>query len=450
MPRPTDATASRFEQQRSTKRSCHWYSATRRRYSATRRSSELKLSSRASVLAFAKRNWFSFLVLIVVLVLGNLMEEHTTEFPWLIRWQLRWAALLSKLDMRAPVVERVTVVEIDDNTFWKRLAGVLPTDRKFLAQLVRNGSGANGGPKAALIAIDIKLVSPYDKPEDDRSRRSANTDLLQAVKEAGDRGVPTVLTDSLVEHATKREPNIFDDSQWAAGTRFGYINLPGDKRMIPLETDVENWDGKDARWSSFGLVTALTYNRVRHMAPVTESNPVLRRAIAADEFVEGGFLKAGDFPHVSAAAIADAKPKEAALIDQRIMMIGSTWHQSAYNRGAPADAFLTPAGEMPGIYVHANYVEAMLDGRIRLPVSRTAATMWDLILGLFVIVLLDRISSVPNLLIVCAVCVLPLRASYVFFINLGLYLDFVLPLILLFIHPLMERMWKGEDSEHAV
>src|ERR1700736_5697917 len=101
------------------------------------------LLTRARVLI--RHNWRPAVTLVFVLVSGYLIEEHHSDVPWLVAWQLRCAALLSGLDVVQSNIDRTVIVEIDDATFYRRLGGGVPTSRTFLAEIARIAAGEKSG-----------------------------------------------------------------------------------------------------------------------------------------------------------------------------------------------------------------------------------------------------------------------------------------------------------------
>jgi CHASE2 domain-containing sensor protein len=392
-----------------------------------------------------RHHWRTVATLVLVLVSGYLIEEYRSDFPWLVKWQLRCAALLSVLDVGQTEVDRTTIIEIDDATYYRRLGGGTPTNRAFLAEVARVAAGEKpGDPVAAVIAIDIMMVSPYDEsgdydhPSDAASRFGDNKAFFDAVRDITGKGIPVVLASSLMGHGAKQQPNVFDDSVWPQRTRLGYINLPDDHRQIPLETSTTKWNGLNATVSSFALQTALAFNERRVVQPVTVTNSTIESAIRRSQFVYGGFRKQRDFPHVSASDVANRNPDALRMIDQKVVFIGSTWSASGIGRGETVDLHDTPFGLMSGVYLHANYLEAILSGRVKWPLSGWQAALIDLAIGVLLIVSFKRARRGWGRGTVLGVFFVPIILAYVMFINAGVYLDFILPLMLLFGHLLFE------------
>ncbi len=160
------------------------------------------------------------LSVLAIVLLWNLAFESESvrqQFPFLLAAQLRFHQILSSLNPRTPRVNRVVLVEVDDNTFWyPPVSGIQPTNRRFLADLALKA--AEGG--AALVAIDFQLKSPFSSPGDDNVRKADNSYLLDSINKITKMKIPVVLTCGLVETDTggwKEEPNIFDRTELRRG-----------------------------------------------------------------------------------------------------------------------------------------------------------------------------------------------------------------------------------------
>jgi CHASE2 domain-containing sensor protein len=394
-------------------------------------------ANRANRLSHAIRNYGAAAVtLLLIMLCGFWIEEHDNQFQWLVTLQLKLHSTVSHLDPRKPHVERVAVAAIDDSVYWQRLGGAVPTDRDFIARVIRALAGHNRSQKAAaVIAIDIEFTSPNPNGGDDPKRKQANEALLEAVREAVSKGIPVVLAKHLYDNASKILPNIFPDDRWPSGTLFGYINLPFDRRLVPLRYTYA--EGRELR--SFGLQLARAYESVRSMPMVDESDALIQRTLSRSEFVYGGFLKPEAFLTVRAEDLAEEKDDALRQIQQRVVIIGSTWHELPGGHGNLIDVHDTPVGRIPGVYIHANYAESLLDGRYKRPVSSLAAAVIDLALGVALIASFHRLRQMRARLVILGLLALPAIGAYILFVSSGLYLDFALPMLLLVVHLLTEE-----------
>ena len=444
-------------------------------------------------------------VTLLLALAGVGLEKPSVVPRFIVSWQLWSHGVLSRLDRRVPRAERTVVVEVDDDTFWTKLGGTQPTNRHFLGEVIQAAAGGN----AAVIALDFQLKSPTDQWGDSPERGADNAYLERAIHQATSRHIPVVLTTGLIplqgqskagfgfEKQWRREPNIFDDralvcpsSIWKpdscanpslrrgpkaeddsrqpgnseigrdAGVSVGFINLPTDKRMIPLSWNVQEFDQNQEKsnleLSSFALQIVNAYEDADNITPRTETNPRIQAAINQDQFVYAGFLKPGAFerPDESAPGEGDSTVSLSAqnviqneqtryLLNHRIVIIGATWHVFGSGRGPAVDAYPTPVGLIPGVYLHANYVESLLDQRFAGPLPVYAALLVDLGFGYLLLVVMHWAEGNAWRLIVMFACVLiPVLAAYILMVNLGRYLDFVIPMLLLFLHIPIDRLEK--------
>jgi hypothetical protein len=202
----------------------------------------------------------------------------------------------------------VRTVEIDDEAHRELQE---PTNRAALATLVTNAVEGD----ALVVVLDVKLSAPPGFPEgtDDYRRREDNEKLLAAIHAAARNGVPVVLPTWLKrdgEGSFSRVPNIFADSalplpesdgtcataasvddapvvrasasaaaaveeakvvRAPACARIGNVNLPVDRRKIPLTTPI----GPDGRSESLALAAVSAYEQATHLGPRTVDEPAI-------------------------------------------------------------------------------------------------------------------------------------------------------------------------------
>jgi CHASE2 domain-containing sensor protein len=386
------------------------------------------------------------LITIGLILLGSYVSESgflRRHFPVIVSVELHFHRLLNRLDFREAKSKFVTIVEVDDSSFWHPpFSGVQPTNRRALADLALSASKQF----PAVIAFDFAWKSPTWEPRDDDVRGKGNKYLLETISAIATRkkapviskSVPVVVTTGLVDNkhgAWIREPNIFEDTAYEkAGASVGHINLPLDPRQIPLQMKAWEWNSRYEReFDSFAFEVAEAYERAAHISPSVGDNSSIRDAMNVGEFVFGGFLDRDAFPRVSASDLLKSKGT-ANLCQNRIVLIGGTWHQYSENNGPLIESFRSPVGSIPGVYLHANYIESLLDGRFQKAVPAWLAVLIDLVLA----VILYVASSLPQRLgariVLFVVLFSPLAIAYVLSASAGLYLDFIIPLLLLSAH----------------
>jgi CHASE2 domain-containing sensor protein len=398
-------------------------------------------------------------VLAVVLGFNVLVELEFVQanLPMIRRGQLAVHRFLCSLSSRSITPKWVRTVEIDNAA---HLALGEPTDRTYLAKLVSNA--ARG--EALAIVLDIKLIVPEGLQEDDGSRREQNEQLLAAIRRAAADGVPVVLATWLRLDAHgefTRLPNIFRDDSLPLVDRdgvcrasaraavdgverasprpptcvwIGNLNLPIDRRRIPLVTLTRDREGTSPS-PSLALAAASAFEAAIDRQPRTLSKSGVAEAVRRDEFPFGSFIPEQTFQKIPIAGLADGS--QAALCRGRIIIVGGTW-AADLGRGEPVDSYDTPVGRMRGMYLHANYVEALLDDRYSSEVPLVLALLFDFIIGLCLYVQFHHARRRRDQLKLLLIPPLLLVASYVMFANLNVYLDFILPLGACFVHLAVE------------
>jgi hypothetical protein len=149
--------------------------------------------------------------------------------------------------------DHFSLASIDDDIHWTALYGVQPTSREYLARLITNASQTK--TKAAAIGLDIELLAPRHFPEgaDARTRFDDNQALLRSVGFATSQGVPVILGGVYYVDEKGRYldlPKIYTardllenlDCSRVRCPAFGYLNIPDDKRQIPLAKDLITFD----------------------------------------------------------------------------------------------------------------------------------------------------------------------------------------------------------------
>jgi CHASE2 domain-containing sensor protein len=387
-------------------------------------------------------SWKTLLVLGAILLWAYNFQWVERQVPFLVTAQLKMHQILSNLDPHRKRVEKVTLVQIDDDSFYSPpLSGTLPTNRAFLGDL--GLAAAKHG--ALVVAFDIDLGGPSGQGDGENIRKSDNEHLLDAIRKIERSGKPVVLAIGLKPYDKGdwlREPSIFRDDQLPEpGTRMGYINLPKDPRQIPLVSTAWGADGNAAAsLESFSLAIVDSYERARHVRAddQTEHDPAVAKAIADGEFVYGGFLPNEKWDLVTAKQLLRGEHQADKCFD-RVVIIGSTWHDD-WGRGGIVDEHSSPIGPVPGLYLHGNYVEALLRDDFRPAVPEKVAAVVDLGIAVLFYVLFrsakKRVAEVGVLLTFVFLFV----SAYLMFANVGIYFDFIAPVSLVFVHLLVEAL----------
>jgi CHASE2 domain-containing sensor protein len=402
------------------------------------------------------------LVIVLGLYASHLAREHKS---WI---DLYLYQRLSELDWRPLEPRNTVIVLIDDEVFWRgRLAGRNPLKRDYLAELITVLDCAG----ADVIALDIDLRSPdpNGQPADHPDYASETTMLVKTIKRSTAGPHPCITEDASYRVPSRRivlsralgvsrdgnyvtEANIYDaagfchdDASPAALTIYcGYLDLPQDIRILPPALLLD--DGH--RMASFALATVQARRRLKPDEGLDVQDRLRFGSYIPTETWHGK-EKGGPTGVVFLAREVLEQSPEARRqkFENKIVLVGGTWAELGYRRGQPVDLWPSPVGPIPGVFVHANYVEALLDSRTHVSLPELATRAIEL--GLLLLCLLAfelRIRVWPKISLVGAVLLSVLLIAYFAFQNLGLAFDVFIPLLFLVAHAGFEQVleWRAK------
>ena len=136
-----------------------------------------------------------------------------------------------------------------------------------------------------------------------------------------------------------------------ASVRRGYIALPRDLRQIPY------LPVKDGAVESFSQAIARSFSeQALKYLPEFESLPY------------GSYIRRKEFDTLSAGRLLSGST-DLRVLAHKIVLVGGNWSRFAYGLGGETDSYFTPIGFVPGVFIHANYAEALLDSRTYSPLG---------------------------------------------------------------------------------
>lgn len=431
-----------------------------------------------SVIASLRRYvWQPSTIIVLALVLAfNVVVEFDwvqRSFPLIQKAQLGFHRVLCWTMPRPLTAKWVRTVEITDQSH--QAGGI--TDRNFLATLINNARKAS----AEVIVLDFKFQAPVGLGEghDYPNRESQDAALIEAITNAAHDGIPVIVPcwlEKVSWREWKRLPDFYNDSEFQlpksnsqcpllrstcqshstdssmepapasasvqpppACVRIANINGPADARQIPLVSrTVDSWTSKhDPGATSLALAAATAHEDAINLCPRTNEKPIIAKAIRDREFVVGSFIPASGFQTIAAENLFNGDLAAIQNCRGRIVLIGGKWRDDSGN-AEPVDTHETPVGPMAGMYIHANYIEALLDDRYQRIVPLPFALAFDLLVGVLLYIYFHKATDMRGQVKVLGVFLLPLLASYVIFANFNWYLDFILPLMACFAHLIFE------------
>jgi CHASE2 domain-containing sensor protein len=390
------------------------------------------------------RYWLTVIALVVVgTIVGEMLGE---QYVW-IRLRYRIYPALQFLSGGAKGERKTVLVLINDDDYWKSdLARRSPLNRNYLARLVRTLNNAE--PTVIALDIDLRAPIPQQGVEELPQYRQETEDLLQAVKEVSqDRNIvlaSTLSHDAGGGYSVSR--NVFDGYNFGGGKVFhGYVTLPNDIRQIPLAVPVRNSAEKEESFAS-----AIAKTRARDVVAAAEQ-------YEERGFPYGSFYGPKDFTKVSAGDVLqnDARALKE-KIQGHVVIIGGAWHNGSYKGNDEisddsVDLHFTPAKSIPGAYVHANYVEALVTGSVHPQLPEFVGTTIEVLCSLLVAIVFALEGTFRQKLgRVLLLCVFLLIFTYVLWQNLGMFFDFFIPLLLLSVHAPIEQLRESRAELHSL
>jgi hypothetical protein len=393
-----------------------------------------------------RKGWMHWVRFAVLLLIGSYIGHILSESERFTDWRYWLYQKQVRFERHGPIYPKVTaLVLLDDDDYYslEYQARSKPKRDALAALLDRlNAAGVN------TVAFDVFLDSPFpDKPSYDfpdyihedelffdsiRRMCSAGRHVVLATEyfglEPGQATVPPL----------KQAASIYDSLlPTMPCVRTGHVDFNDDMRKIP------------------GIVTMADGHSIDSLSlAITKiSDPIAYENLTSDEdhgFRFGQYLTEEDFKTRNGRQFIfsgkeienmDINQLRQALAD-RIVIIGGHWHTGAYKTGELIDMWNSPGGVEPGSMLHANYVEAMRDPNSTFtPVSdRTAEIIeWVLALVLALIGALE-VHVGWKWLGFFASFFASIVLTYVLLQNLGLFLDFFIPIVMIVAHTMTEEL----------
>jgi CHASE2 domain-containing sensor protein len=336
---------------------------------------------------------------------------------------------LQMLSPRSLHPKRTALVMIGDKEFWgPGLMGRAPISRRYLAKLLLALDAAD----PQLIALDFDLHEP---PSESEADRAADNDLLSAVACVATRRQVVLAAD--VEEQGQRQyvvaPSIYTGRGLSTDVFPGHLEAFGDLRLIPVGLHLRS----GARQDSFAE------------AVVRAADPESLAGFSDEKALPfATFLERRRFLTLSAGRALASRPEELRReLRCRIVIVGASHSQRGDGRGEFTDVHSTPAGVMPGAYVQANYVEALLDSRAYRHLGRILAILIEAALGAAVAVMFTlTLGSWTRFVAMACLCLAAVVVGYIALQNFGRYFDFYLLVMFLIGHGIVAQILEWREN----
>jgi adenylate cyclase len=346
--------------------------------------------------------------------------------------------MLMRGQQRSP---EIILVQIDDDAF-ERLGERQPLPRSYIASLI--DIVGRGGAK--VIGLDVELKVATDALDDAR--------LLGAIENAGDKGnskvVPVFFVRPIKEvdkEMVFRRSAFFDPRLSGVA---GFANAPVDSDGIVRQVPLTVRGSDDKNLPSLALAVAARYagydaatldSALNQPGEIELSLPTWSRldgrtlasnagfSFAADETWRINFAGGrGSFAVLPSGPLAQLAAANVPLAEDnpfrgKIVLIGASFQESR-------DFYPTPHGLLSGLEIHANVIRTILT-RSRIEPARQFLAFGLLLVFTLVSSLLITLFS-PTLVTILSMAAIPVilvPLSYLAFAYLGLWVDFVTPLL---------------------
>jgi hypothetical protein len=407
----------------------------------------------------------AFAILLVTLWAEPFIDSHLNlkaERNWLFQ-------RLARTPTNPTTAGQARLVILGDEEFWKGdLHHRLPTDRTYIARLVRALDTAG----ASVIGLDFDLGAPLpappSRPGDYRAADSwdgydrETQDLVMAIDEvAEERKIVLAKTMDGPDNGPFRLLNdvynpygicvrLTADGVWEnTGTpqfplkpaarhniSCGYINLMDDPRRIPPAARIV---GLQPRLDS--LPMAMARARSPSAVPPRDGPP------RYGQYVEGDLI-ADHAVTISASELLKDPVKARDVLQGWPVIVGGAWHQYAYGLGPIIDTHPTPLGAAPGVLLHENLLEAVLARRTYPGLDENSMKVLEAAVGIVAAVFFAAFAGfVRKLLAVTAVVTGLFVLQWAILRLFGFFFEALIPVLALGVHTLIDRLISGADDE---
>ena len=398
-----------------------------------------------------RKGWWHWARFALLLLVGVYLGHELSESPRFTDWRYALYQKQVRIQRRGPVYPRYTaLVLLNDDDYWsEEYQERSPIKRDKLATLLDrlNQAGVN------TVAFDVFLDSPHpDQPSYDfPDYTKEDAAFFGSIKRMCDAGRHVVLATDywgtyLGPVKDRFEPPSIYMSHLAELPCVvrGHVNFPPDLRKIPGMIQLRDGSYLD----SFSLAITKINDPIAYDSLVKDEDKGYRFA----QFLTPEDYSTRDgrqfiFSGVEVERMQLNQLRQA-LADKTVI-VGGHWNTDAYNRGGFIDMWASPGGTEPGAMLHANFVEAMRDPMSTFtPISDRTAEMieWGLAIALALLGSME-IHAGWKLVGFAFSCLFSILLTYVLQ-NLGLFLDFFIPFLMIVIHTLTEELLEMRRELH--
>jgi CHASE2 domain-containing sensor protein len=392
---------------------------------------------------FTRKGWGHWLRFALLLIAAGYLGHLLSSSTWLT--QFRYTIYHRQLMMRDRsqlYPKRTALVLLNDDDYWgDTYQARTPLKRGELADVIDRLEAA--GVNTVALDVDLRSPRPQDPGLEFHDYQDEDKLLVAAIKRmcAADRHVVLASSVEFGDDGYVEMPSVY--------TKFikempcvvhGYIQLPFDMRRIPGTLELADGSPLD----SMSLAVTGIADPTAHAQATAKKGEGFRFSeyLTPDDFATKNgrqFIFSGQ-----QLKTMDTKALRDQLAD-KLVFVGANWHANAYGTGPLVDVHNSPGGMEPGVMLHANYVEAILDRTGTFTaISNSTAEMLEIGLALLLAMIgALEIHTAWKWAAFGIGIVLSILFTYSLLQNLGLFLDFFIPMLMIVVHAIAEEALKA-------
>jgi CHASE2 domain-containing sensor protein len=391
---------------------------------------------------FTRKGWGHWLRFALLLTAAGYLGHVLSSSTWLT--QFRYTIYHRQLMMRdrsQVYPKRTALVLLNDDDYWgDAYQARTPLKRGELADLIDKLEAA--GVNTVALDVDLRSPRPQDPGFEFHDYQDEDKLLVAAIKRmcAADRHVVLASSVEFGDDGYVEMPSVYTNViKEMPCVVPGYIQLPFDMRRIPGRLELADGSPLD----SMSLAVTGIADPTAHAQATAKKGEGFRFSeyLTPDDFATKNgkqFIFSGQ-----QLKAMDTKALRDQLAD-KLVFVGANWHSTAYGTGPLVDVHNSPGGMEPGVMLHANYVEAMLDRTGTFTaISNLTAELLEIGLALVLAMIgVLEIHTAWKWAAFCIGIVLSILFTYTLLQNLGFFLDFFIPMLMIIAHAIAEEALK--------
>ena len=391
---------------------------------------------------FTRKGWGHWLRFALLLAAASYLGHLLSTSPWLteFRYSMYHRQLLMR-DRPQLYPTRTALVLLDDDDYWgDTFQSRTPLKRNELAEVLDKLETA--GVNTVAFDVDLRSPRPQQPGLEFADYKAEDEELFAAIRRmcASDRHVVLASSVQFGDDGYQEMPSIYTSAlKLMPCVKTGYIQMPFDMRQIPGAVDLSDGGHLDsmalavtgiADPTAYALAVANKGKGFRFSEYLTEADFAPKNG---RQFIFSG----------QQLRTMDNATLRGQLAD-KLVFVGAHWHSDAYGAGPFVDLHNSPGGMEPGVMLHANYVEALLD-RTGTFTAISTSTAELLEIGLALVLAMIGVLEIHTAWKWAAFSsglVLSILFTYVLLQNLGVFLDFAIPILMIILHTVAEEALK--------